>query len=1135
MPDFVHLHSHTAYSLLDGAMSPDQYVSAIKERGMNACAVTDHGFMYALPEFQKACDKHSVKPIHGCEFYLVRDIAQAKAAKTRADLRDLGRYHQLLLAKNEEGLKNLYRLNSYAATEGMRYNPLIDLKILGEHSEGLIATSTCMQGIIPQTLLQKNKPYSICLDEAEVLINWFKEHFGDDFYLEAHRHGIPEEETILQALPILSQRTGVKIVTANDCHYVNKEDYTLQDALVCISRNDLLSDTARFKIAHENLEVKTPQQMVDLFPEFPNATEVSCEIADKVSARLDLSGKVYHFPTYRIQGVVVDPDAELTRLCALSFLQKYPNPTEEIKQRVRYELDIIKRLGFSGYFLIVADIRNAAREMGVIVGPGRGSAAGSIVSYLLGITGVDPLEYGLLFERFLNPDRVSMPDIDVDFDSEGRKRVIDYIVDTYGKDRVAQICTITGLKAKNGLLDFARIMAVNAIDIHTVTKKIPPNQTLQDKPLTEMIEEVPDLKELRDHRDPDVRKVYGFAERAHGYARHTGVHPAGVVITPGPLQDYVPIRKDPNSGAIMTQFEGAYLDDLGLLKIDVLGLKTLSVVQHTIRLIEESGRTFDPKVLEDYTDPQTFELFAAGDTFGVFQFESEGMREWLKRLKPTSLDDLTAMNALYRPGPMGQIPSYVARKHGREAVDYPHPSVKEILIPTYGIMVYQEQVMRIAQDMSGYKMSEADSLRKAIGKKKKSEMDLHESKFVEGAVSRGVDREVAQQTWDHIKKFAEYAFNKSHALAYSILAYRTGYLKRHYPLEFMTATLENEEVKHRMVFISDTVRRGIEVLPPDINKSQEGFTIETTPEGYRAIRFGLGSIKKVGASAKTILRKRDRPYLSFEDFRARTGANAGACKSLIVAGAFDSLGETRAALMDWCEDLIQYQTKEKKYRQNIAAKPTGRYKEPEAPLKPVREEWPKGNRLYRELEVTGAFVSGHPLDPYLEVVEMIKRQPTVDNGNRVYHQIPVSIMEVKERMTKKGKAMWFVKVHDGEREYEVSMFSESQQQYGAFIGAEQDILMIGSYGQGSFSDRFTLEAAQPLEEVLRQWTKIVHVQTDDPLAIDRVGASVADQDHGGAEVWVTSNGDTYKFEHVRISPTTALLKKLRSIGKVSLA
>ncbi len=835
MCDFSHLHCHTQYSLLDGAARIKKLVAKASDLGQSALAITDHGNLFGVPEFYTSAQKAGVQPIIGCEFYLTPSGMHDKSDRTR--------YHQVLLAKNEAGYRNLIKLSSLSYSDGYYYKPRLDKEILKKHSEGLIATTCCLQGEVLQNILKHGE------DEARRIFEWYIDVFGDDYYIEIQDHGIEDQKKCNEVLFRWASDYGTKVIATNDVHYVEQDDAAAQDVLLCLQTGKDLNDPNRMRFENDQFYLKSTEEMQASFQMLDAVVrdgmlDTTREIVDKCNFELPMGTLL--MPHYPIpEAFNNDMDAYLRHMVFERAKVRYKEVTQTVVDRINHELGIIKTMGYAGYFLIVQDFTTAARDLGVSVGPGRGSAAGSAVAFCLGITNIDPLEYDLLFERFLNPERVSMPDIDIDFDDRGRGKVIDYVVQKYGRENVCQIITFGTMGARSVIRDVSRVLGVPLSEADRIAKLIPEGPKVD---LDLAFNTVPEFKKLQKDPNPQIRNLMHYAQVLEGSARHTGVHAAGVIIAPGKVSDYVPISVAKSKGdeVVTTQYDGKWVEEFGLLKMDFLGLKTLTIIEDALRLIKENRDIEIDVDTLTLDDEKTYELFQRGDTVAVFQFESEGMREWMRKLQPTSINDLIAMNALYRPGPMDLIPNYIDRKHGRESVSYPHPILEGILQPTYGIPIYQEQVMQMAQEMGGYSLGQADLLRRAMGKKKQSEMDKQRIIFVAGASERDVEEKVANEVFDMMAKFAGYGFNKSHSAAYSLVAYHTAYLKANYPPEYMAAAMTNEmgDTKKLAIILEEARRLDIPVLPPSVNKSLSYFNVE---DGK--IRMGMGAIKGAGLAA----------------------------------------------------------------------------------------------------------------------------------------------------------------------------------------------------------------------------------------------------------------------------------------------
>jgi DNA polymerase-3 subunit alpha len=968
MPEFTHLHVHTQFSILDGASKITELFNKAAETGMKALAITDHGNMFGVPVFMQAAKTAGIRPIIGCEVYVASGSRHKKTEKA-----DRSGYHLILLAKNKTGYHNLSRLSSLGYLEGFYYTPRIDKELLREYSEGLIASSACLGGEIPSAVIRSG------IDRAEEVLLEYLDIFGDDFYLEMQDHGLPEQKTVNEVLLKLSAKHGVKVIATNDVHFVNANDYDAHHILICLNTGKDLDDTDSMHYTGQEY-LKSPLEMEALFSHCPEALANTAELAGKIEDYEIVTQEILlpHFPLP--EGFETESDY-LRHLAYAGAEKLYPELTNEIRERLDFELQVISDMGFPGYFLIVQDFIAEARRMKVIVGPGRGSAAGSVVAYCTGITNIDPIRYNLLFERFLNPQRVTMPDIDVDFDDEGREKVLDYVVKKYGNERVAQIVTFGTMAARSAIRDVARVLRLPLPDADRLAKLVP------DRPgitLRAAYKEVPELADIKKDGPELEKKTLIFAETLEGSARHTGTHACGVIIGPDRLIDHIPLSTNKEASLMVTQYEGKLVESVGMLKMDFLGLKTLSIIKDALENIKN---TYGQEINIDeipLDDELTFQLYQRGETIGTFQFESEGMRMYLRDLKPNNIEDLIAMNALYRPGPMGFIPEYIKRKHGQEKVEYPHPMLEELLRPTYGIMVYQEQIMQAAQIMAGYSLGNADILRRAMGKKKSDMMQSQKEEFLKGAQAKNIEKEKAAEVFGIMERFAEYGFNRSHSAAYSIIAYQTAYLKAHYPAEYMAAVLTHNlnDIKKITQFIDESRRQNIDVLGPDINESTLNFTV--TREG--TIRFGLGAIKGVGEGAvKAIVSEREAngPYRNIFDLAKRISlqaVNKSCFESLAKAGAFDSfIGTHRAQFFFrqntddsiFLEKVIRHGNifQEKKNSAQQSLFEDDAMVEIADPEMPDCQPYTKIDQLRMEKEVTGFYISGHPLDDFALEIE----------------------------------------------------------------------------------------------------------------------------------------------------------------------
>lgn len=1083
MPDFTHLHVHTQYSILDGASNIELLLKKTKESGMNAIAITDHGNMYGVLKFFNEAKKQGIKPIIGCEVYIARE-SRTKREKVRGKQY----YHLILLAKNKTGYHNLAKLTSLGYLEGFYYKPRIDKEILEKYSEGIIASTACLGGEIPQSIMNSGE------EKAQEAINWFKDVFGDDFYLELQNHGIADQQMVNKELLKLAQKNDLKVIATNDVHYINKEDYDAHDILIRLNTGADINDKKDdFHYSGEEY-LKSPEEMSALFPEAPEALANTQEIVDKIE---DYS--IYHdiiLPTFPLPEQFTSEDEFLRHLTYEGAKKRYPEITDEIRERLDFELDVVREMGFPGYFLIVQDFINKARELDVTVGPGRGSAAGSAVAYCTGITSIDPIGYNLLFERFLNPERVSMPDIDVDFDDEGRDKVLDYVVDKYGKNRVAQIVTFGTMAAKLAIRDVARVLKLPLPDADRLAKMVPEKPGIT---LKQAFKEVPELGAIRKKGDELEQKTLKFAETLEGSARHTGTHACGVIIGPDDLINYVPLATQKDSELAVTQYEGKLVESVGMLKMDFLGLKTLSIINDAIKNIHLRHGV---KIVIDeipLDDEKTYQLYQRGDTIGTFQFESEGMRSYLKELKPTDIEDLIAMNALYRPGPMDFIPKFINRKHGQEKVEYPHKLLEEILKPTFGIMVYQEQIMQTAQILGGFTLGKADILRRAMGKKNMDIMEAMKAEFVEGAQKLDIDKKKAEEVFGVMQEFAKYGFNRSHSAAYSVIAYQTAYLKAHYPAEYMAAVLTHNlnDIKKITFFVDECLRQQIPVLGPNVNESHLNFMVNDKGE----IRFGLAAIKNVGeAAAENIIKEcgEGGKFNSIFDLVKRVNlkaVNKRSMEALAMAGAFDNFKDTHRAQYFYrenSEDTIFLEKVVKfgndfQVQQNSAqASLFGESSDVEIrdPLLPQCDPWTKIDQLKYEKEVTGFYMSGHPLEDFkveidnfcnINLTEIKNNKEKYKNKNITFAGILTS---VNHRTSKSGNPFANFTVEDFTDFDSFILFSEDYLKMKHFLVEGSSLLIKAkvterNYRNGQLDVR--ISSIMLLSEALERNTKEILV------------------------------------------------------------
>ena len=1057
MSQFIHLHNHTHYSLLDGATTVDSLLNAALEHNMPAVALTDHGVMSGAIEFYKKAKKKGVKPIIGSEFYIVTkgsrfdkgQMAQPDTLRGEGKTKGRGVYHHLvLLAKNEKGYRNLLKLSTLGHTEGFYYKPRIDFELLSQHHEDIVALSACANGVVAAHLVNNN------YDEARDVATMYKKLFGDDFYLEIQNHNYEIERNVLEGMPRLAKELGIKLIATNDVHYIKPEHAVAHNIMLLIpdASSTNSPDISRLRYGTDQIYFKSADEMVALFKDHPDAIENTLEVADKCNLELDL--KTNHMPQFPIPadaGISTLEDY-LDKLSWDGLRRRFPEITPAIESRMNHELSVIRKMGYAGYFLIVADFIRTAREMGVMVGPGRGSAAGSIVSYSLGITNVDPLKYDLLFERFLNPDRISMPDIDVDFSDQKREKVIDYVRKKYGEDSVSQIITFGTLSSRAVLKDVARVLGIPLSIVEPITKQIPVSQG-KVMPIAEALDTVPELKPFRDSKDPKIQMLIEVSKVLEGMNRNASTHAAGVVIAPAAISNFVPMFKSPST-ELMTQYTMKDLEDAGLLKMDFLGLRTLTVLENALDLIKKNhGIAVDLDALPE-NDQKTFELFHKGQTVAVFQFESSGMQDWLRKLRPTSISDLVAMNALYRPGPMENIGDFIKRKHGQQKIEYLHPKLEETLKETYGVIVYQEQVMRIASDIAGYTLAEADLMRRAMGKKDKAAMTSQKSKFVDGAKkANNISQKLAEEIYDLIEKFASYGFNKSHSVAYSVVAYQTAYLKAHYPSEYMAATLTSEigNTDKIVLLIDDCRKLGIEVLPPDVNESEANFSV-----AKGGIRFGMAGIKNVGVNAVEAIilaRSNGERLTSLFDFCKSVDlrvVNKKTIESLILAGAFDSLNKNRAQLLKGAEQTMSAaqsaQSHSERGQSSLFDGSSSKDSPLFAPSFPSVAEWSESEKLSNEKAVLGFYVSGHPLLKYENEINSFATLHLGDVEGVKSGSVRAGgvIASVKKKIDKNNRTMAFITLEDFTGKAECVVFSSLYKKHEELLQPESMVFVEGN-------------------------------------------------------------------------------------------
>ncbi len=975
--DYVPLHLHTEYSLLDGALKISELIELASHYRMPALAITDHGNLFGAVEFYKKVSKAGIKPIIGCEVYVA---SKSRFDKEKTDASEAS-FHLILLAKDNNGYKNLVTLVTKAYTEGFYYKPRIDRTLLEQYSGGLIGLTACLKGEVPYYLQRGS------IDKAREIALEYKHILGpENFYMEIQNNGLAEQEKVNVQLVELAKELHIGLVATNDCHYLKKEDARAHDILLCIQTGKTVADESRLKFSSDGFYFKSPDEMKAYFKELPDAILNTRAIAEKCNVNFKLGTTL--LPSYTTESGI-SPDALLEQKARAGMLEKFGSqPSEIYMERLKREISIIKKMGYSSYFLIVWDFISHAREKGIPVGPGRGSAAGSLVSYCLDITELDPIKYGLLFERFLNPERISMPDIDVDFCKDRRAEVISYVSEKYGPDHVAQIITFGTMAAKAAIRDVGRALDLPYADVDKIAKLVPNtlNITIDDALHAE-----PQLKGLYDNNQK-VKELLDIAKRLEGLCRHASTHAAGVVISPRPLTDYTPLYKNTSDGSITTQFDMGAVESMGLLKFDFLGLKTLTLLEKALLYIKNSGSDLSLKNIP-LDDSKTYELLCSGQTTGVFQLESSGMRDILLRMRPARFEDLIALVALYRPGPMAWIDDFIKRKNKEAKVPFAMPQLKEILDETYGIILYQEQVMLIANKIANFSMGQADILRKAMGKKQPEEMERLKEAFIKGAVANKIPEKKAKELFEKMEPFAMYGFNKSHSAAYAYIAYQTAYLKAHYPVEFMAATLSTEmdntdKIVH---FIAECRNMSIQILPPDINLSGREFKVIGN-----SIRFGLEAVKGVGSAAiESILESKDKdgPFLSMEDFLKRVDTrkvNKKVLENLIKAGAFDSLGMTRASAMSFIHDSLNGTRSRNAGQQSIF----GSQEEAE-----TIKEWDEMETLTHEKEALGFYITGHPLMKYREKLSAlhIKRTSEIEAlGDREEARVAGVISTIKK-------------------------------------------------------------------------------------------------------------------------------------------
>lgn len=1137
MPDFSHLHVHTQYSLLDGAADISRLFKKAAEKDMKAMAITDHGNMFGVFKFVAEAAKHGVKPIVGCEFYMVEDRHVKQFSKEKKDKR----YHQLMLAKNAEGYRNLVKLCSLGYMEGMYSKwPRIDKELILKYHKGLIATTCCLGAIVPQYILQRSE------EEAEQEFRWWLDLFGEDYYIELQRHDLPEQEKVNAVLLKFAQKYGVKIICSNDSHYVEEDDANAHDILLCVNTGDLQQTPIatdeeggkgyRFGFPNNQFYFKDKEEMGKLFHDLPESLDNTMEIVDKVET-LELKQDIMlpNFPIPEAFKKHTGPDADkenqweyLRHLTNQGARERYREITPEIQERIDFELFTIKTMGFAGYFLIVGDFIKAGRDLGVFVGPGRGSAAGSVVAYCTGITNIDPIKYNLLFERFLNPDRKSMPDIDTDFDDDGRQRVIDYVVDKYGKNQVAQIITYGSMAAKSSIKDVARVLDLPLSESNALAKLVPdkPGTNLNyvmTAPETDVSKSLPPddlerVKQLRNYlsQTESVQgKVLKEALILEGSVRNVGIHAAGIIIAPKDLTEIIPVSTSKESKLLITQYDGRVIEDAGVIKMDFLGLKTLTIIKDALRLIKANyGVDLDMDEV-DLEDARTFQLYQQGATNGTFQFESDNMQKFLRELKPDKFEDLIAMNALYRPGPLEYIPEFIRRKHGKSEVTYDLPDMEEYLADTYGITVYQEQVMLLSQKLADFTKGDADVLRKAMGKKDRKTLDKLKPQFIENAKAKGHDPKILEKIWTDWEAFASYAFNKSHSTCYAFVAYQTAYLKAHYPAEYMAAVLNNQGNIEKIAFFMQECRAmGIPVLGPDVNESEQSFAVNSKGE----IRFGLSGVKGIGDKAvESIIEERRAhgPYASVYDFARRVQSRMVSRKvyeNLVYGGAFDCFQLKRAQYFfsdhitqpqTGIERLVKYNGDYQQNKESAAMSLFGGTSDAEIPEPVLQdcEEWPLIEKLNYEKEMIGIYLTAHPLDNFkmelkhfcphkvgdLAVLNKLGGEEVSADDQAAFQKIKgkelilggMVTKAIVDRMTRKGKPFGIFTIEDFSDAYEIALFGEDYIKFKGFLQQGYFLQLRGRVQErfrNSGNWEFKLTQIQLLEDICDKMAKKLTMQ-----------------------------------------------------------
>jgi DNA polymerase III subunit alpha len=1130
---FVHLHTHTEYSLLDGAIRLKELIAAAKDWGMGAAAITDHGNMFGAVEFYLKAREAGINPIVGSEIYVA---IEGRTVKRQARGNIDGANHLVLLAMNQTGYRNLMKLVSAGYLEGFYYKPRVDKELLREHSEGLIAMTACIGGEVPQLILQGHP------DEAERAALEYADIFGkENFFLEIQEHGIPQEREARQALADIGRRTGIGLVATNDAHYLRAEHADSHDVLLCISTGKTIQDTNRMKMDTPEFYLKSPEQMKTLFAEYPDAIENTVRIAERCALTIDTGA--FHTVKFEVpSGFAGNSDDYLAYISEKGIRDRYGAKAEEYRGRMLYELDIIRKMEFADYFLAIYDCTRAAREMDIPVGTARGSAGGSLVAYSIGITNLDPMAYGLIFERFLNPERVSMPDFDVDYADRDRSKMIEYVKHKYGEDHVCQIITFGSMKAKLVVRDVGRVLNMPYGDVDAIAKLIPSDlgTTLEDA-----FEVVPELRDM-EKKDPRCRELFRHARVLEGLNRHAGTHAAGVIITPAPCTDYFPLYRQGED--ITSQYTMEYVEKIGCLKVDFLGLRTLTVIRDAVDMINASGENVNIDTIPT-DDPEVYQLMGRGETIGIFQFESAGMRDYLRKLKPSCMDDLIAMNALYRPGPLGSnmVDDFIERKQGVKKIAYPHPLLEPVLRETYGVIVYQEQVMKIANVLAGFTLGAADELRRAMGKKKPEVMAKMKNRFVDGAHERGINESSAADVFDLMAHFAGYGFNKSHAAGYAILAYQTAWLKAKYPAELMAATLTSEmsDTDRVVILIEECRRMGIEVLQPDINRSTARFTVEDGD-----VRFGLGAVKNVGVGAiESVVAARSTggAFRNLFDFCVRVdlkSLNKRMFESLIMAGAMDSFGAERSRLVAGIDRAIEHAQSEQRERDagqfNLFGSFGGETTTLAMPELPAVPPWTGMELLAKEKAVLGFWFSGHPLESYRDEISAFTTpfRMLVTRGDRDTVTVGGVVISVTRKTSKKNdKPMLIVRIEDLESSGEVVFMNEAFDDYHDRIAVDSMILVDGTVSTRNDPPSVWAEKVEDLADSrrlrMRGVTFTLSAADSSGAVMDAVTVVLAKYP-GELPVWMrlktgTSGDFRVRVKKYRVSADPDLVRDLRRI------